>query len=336
MSSLPKYIMTGCLLLLASCGGVGVPYKGTQSQGDHSSSQNRKSYGYVPSTVVTQKGDTVWAISRKYGVTVREIIDENKLLPPFHLKTGQRIKLPRGKEHVVQSGDTLYSVSRLYRTDVYTLSKINSLKSPYVLHVGQRLKLPGATKTVVVQHRTPPQKPVSPRKKASVTTTVKSSGPKPRVSAEPTYKPTRVAKAQPRISRKSIPKPPPRSSSRFAWPVDGRVISRFGAKRDGLRNDGINIAAKRGAPVKAAENGVVAYSGNELRGFGNMLLIKHSGGWITAYAHNEKLLVKRGQKVKKGQTIANVGSSGGVIRPQLHFEVRRGMNPVNPKKFLGS
>ena len=102
----------------------------------------------------------------------------------------------------------------------------------------------------------------------------------------------------------------------------------------GGRNDGINIAAPRGTPVRAVEGGVVAYSGNELRGYGNLVLIKHPDGFISAYAHCEELLVKRGQHVKAGQVIAKVGATGGVGRPQLHFELRRGENPVDPKKFL--
>ena len=112
------------------------------------------------------------------------------------------------------------------------------------------------------------------------------------------------------------------------------MLSGFGAKAKGLRNDGINIAARRGTPVKAAENGVVVYAGNELRGFGNLLLIKHSGGWVSAYAHTDKVLVKRGDKVGKGQRIATVGSTGGVNSPQLHFELRHGRTARDPRKYL--
>ena len=112
------------------------------------------------------------------------------------------------------------------------------------------------------------------------------------------------------------------------------MLSGFGGKAKGLVNDGINIAAPRGAPVRAAENGVVAYAGNELRGFGNMLLVKHEGGWITAYAHNGELLVKPGSRVRKGEPIARVGSSGNVRTPQLHFELRRGKEAVDPIKYL--
>ena len=109
---------------------------------------------------------------------------------------------------------------------------------------------------------------------------------------------------------------------------------RFGPRGGGLHNDGINILARKGTAVRAAENGMVAYSGNELRGFGNLLLIKHTGGWMSAYAHNAKLLVRAGQKVRRGQTIARVGATGSVLRPQLHFELRRGARVVNPIKHL--
>lgn len=120
----------------------------------------------------------------------------------------------------------------------------------------------------------------------------------------------------------------------FSWPVRGRILSTFGPKPDGLHNDGINIAARAGSPVIAAENGVIVYSGSELRGFGNLVLVRHADGWITAYAHLDRVLVRKGQQVKRGQAIATVGSSGGVDQPQLHFEIRRGTQAVDPAKFL--
>ena len=134
--------------------------------------------------------------------------------------------------------------------------------------------------------------------------------------------------------------PPPASvsppgSRGFVWPVHGQVISEYGSTGKGQHNDGINIAVPRGTPVVAADDGVVAYAGNELRGFGNLLLIRHSDGWMTAYAHNDTLLVKRGQSVRRGQEIATVGDSGGVSQPQLHFEVRQGTRAVDPMSFLG-
>ena len=122
----------------------------------------------------------------------------------------------------------------------------------------------------------------------------------------------------------------------FIWPVKGELISRFGDKATGLRNDGINIAAPQGAPVVAADSGVVAYSGNELKGFGNLILIRHPNGFVTAYAHNETLLVARGEHVERGQEIARVGSTGNVTSPQLHFEVRKGGERVDPLSVIGA
>jgi murein DD-endopeptidase MepM/ murein hydrolase activator NlpD len=116
--------------------------------------------------------------------------------------------------------------------------------------------------------------------------------------------------------------------------VRGRILAGYGVAAGGTHNDGINIAAARGSPVAAVDGGTVAYAGNELRGYGNLILVKHANGWITAYAHCDELLVKHGDKVNRGQTIAKVGATGGVSEPQLHFELRRGKRPVDPREFL--
>ncbi|MFD2235592.1 murein hydrolase activator EnvC family protein, partial [Phaeospirillum tilakii] len=129
--------------------------------------------------------------------------------------------------------------------------------------------------------------------------------------------------------------PPPRAAGLFLWPLKGEVVAEFGPlPGKGQHNDGINIAAARGTPIRAAENGVVVYVGNELKGFGNLLLIKHADGWMTAYAHAEQLKVDRGARIKRGQVIATVGSSGNASQPQLHFEIRRGTEAVNPLDYL--
>ena len=120
----------------------------------------------------------------------------------------------------------------------------------------------------------------------------------------------------------------------FRWPVRGKVITSYGAKTNGKANDGINLAVPEGTPVKAAEDGVVAYSGNELKGYGNLVLVRHSNGYVTAYAHASELLVKRGDTIKRGQVIAKSGQSGEVGSPQLHFEIRKGSQPVDPLQFL--
>ena len=275
--------------------------------------------------VLVQKGDTVWGLSSRYGISMRAIIESNKLTAPFYLVIGQRIALPRNSEHLVAKGDTLFEIAKHYETNIHALARLNGLKPPYTILSGQRLRLPDriTTSTITKTIRTAPKqgtkqgKPLARMKKGNK---VLSKNPIPTT-------PSMVIPG-------STSKLPPISEKGFLWPVQGRIVSSFGAKPEGFHNDGINIAAPRGATVRAAQNGVVVYAGNELRGFGNLLLIKHSGGWVTAYAHAERLIVKRGDKVTKGQRVATVGDTGGVIQPQLHFEIRKGRRARNPRKYL--
>jgi murein DD-endopeptidase MepM/ murein hydrolase activator NlpD len=120
----------------------------------------------------------------------------------------------------------------------------------------------------------------------------------------------------------------------FRWPARGRVISSSGAMTNGQQNDGINLALPEGTPVHAAEDGVVAYAGSELKGYGNLVLVRHSNGFVTAYAHASEILVKRGDQVRRGQVIAKSGQTGNVTSPQLHFEIRKGSAPVDPTQYL--
>ena len=122
----------------------------------------------------------------------------------------------------------------------------------------------------------------------------------------------------------------------FVWPVSGRVLSDFGDAPSGAKNDGINIAATTGTPIHAAASGTVTYAGDELKNYGNLVLIKHSGGYTTAYAHADRLVVSRGDFVARGQVIGYAGQTGDVERPQLHFEIRSGTTPVNPRGYLTS
>ncbi len=262
-------------------------------------------------SAVVQAGENLYATARRHGVSVRALISANGLKPPFILRVGQRLKLPVPNTHVVAGGDTVYGISRRYGVDMASLMRANRLKPPYTIQVGQKLRLPGGTQVAA-------RSPTKPTKN-----TKSKSPPLPKQKSAPPKKRRAVAKAI-----------PPRSNGRFAWPVKGPILSSFGAKAGGLYNDGINISAKKGAPMKAAENGIVAYAGNELRGFGNLVLIRHRGGWMTAYAHADRILVKRGDTVKKGQMIGRAGSSGSVTRPQVHFEIRKGSQAVDPIKYL--
>ena len=261
-------------------------------------------------TYEVQKNDTVFSIARRYGISIRDVIDANGLKPPYLLRIGQRLSLPASQTHTVVAGDTVFEISLRYKVAMNELVRVNGLPPPYTIRVGQKLTLPGGRDA-----RGAPSPNKSP------------------VKAETSKQIAVVVTQKPR-NRPALARPPARTSTSFAWPLGGRVISGFGFKGKGLHNDGINIVAPRGAAVKAAENGIVAYSGNELRGFGNLLLIKHSDGFMSAYAHNEKLLVGRGDVVKRGQTVAHVGSSGNVTTPQLHFELRKGKLAVDPRKYL--
>lgn len=262
-------------------------------------------YGSTPAQIQVEKGDTLYQIAKRYDVSLQDLISVNGLRPPYALKVGQYLKLPTTTQYyTVQRGDTLYSIARKYNMSVQTLAEKNNLRAPYALNVGQKIVLEGTATASTAKTTT----------KTTQTTTKQTTK-------------TTTASAQTYTA-------PQKRTSKFMWPVQGKVISNFGVVGKGRKNDGINISAPKGTAVKAADQGLVAYAGNELKGFGNLILIKHPDGWITAYAHNDKLLVRKGQKVIKGEKIATVGSTGGVNSPQLHFEVRSGKKAVNPKNYL--
>ena len=259
-----------------------------------------------------QAGDTVYGIARRFAVPLRAMIDANRLTPPYALRVGQALRVPNPRRHIVAAGDTVYGVARRYGVPAAQLVRLNAIKAPYTISPGQDLILPVPVRLAGA----PRQQTASAGAARAVTRTA-------------------VLEAAQPPAPQAIPQPPARAGGKFLWPVRGRTIVGYGPKKDGLHNDGINIAAPRGAPVQAAENGVVAYIGNELRGFGNLILIKHADGWVTAYAHNADFLVRRGDTVKRGQVIARIGSSGNVATPQLHFEIRKGARSVDPTRFLG-
>lgn len=253
--------------------------------------------------------------------------------------TTTRVEL---SEITVAPGDTLYSLSRKYSIPVNDLAVMNNLSVPFALYAGQKIRVPNLASAPV--KTTAPVKTEAPKTTAKATptkaATIKDAA-KPK-TVEPAKKTTDAKQQtqkekQPQTSTNTVEKLPAisaRSSSKFSWPLRGKILSNYGAKNNGLFNDGINIAAARGAAVAAAENGVVAYSGNEVKGMGNLVIVQHSDGWMTVYAHMDSLGVRRGARVRVGQKIGTVGQTGKVNQPQLHFEIRRGTKAYNPIQYL--
>lgn len=251
--------------------------------------------------------DTIYTVSKQHQVSLRDLIKQNNLTPPYKLKSGDILTIPSPNYHEVDDGDTLYSIARLYKMNVGNLIVINDLKAPYNLEVGQKLRV---TKFVAVDED------------ATVKVAAASGADqKDNIEANPEKSVGFVEKALDHLNH-------------FSWPVRGEIISTFGPKSGGLYNDGINIKAAEGDPVKAAEDGVISYAGNELKGYGKLVIIKHVGGWITAYAHLSKITVKRGQKVDKLFKIGEVGTTGNVTSSQLYFGLRKGRDAVNPENYL--
>ena len=205
---------------------------------------------------------------------------------------------------------------------------MNKISSPFVLSVGQKIKVPKLNNVKTVSASEIKTEKITPAKnttenktttKTADTKTVAKNTEKQKISSNP---------------KQQLPKVVARSSSKFSWPLRGKILSAYGAKNNGLFNDGINISAPLGAAVKAAENGVVAYAGNEVKGMGNLIIIQHSDGWMTIYAHLDSMSVKRGARVGVGTQIGRVGKTGKVDQPQLHFEIRKGTKAYNPTQYL--
>lgn len=269
---------------------------------------------------VVGSGDTLWSISQRYTIRMQDIAAENNLHAPFRLAVGQRLKLPPPQLYQVHQGDSLYRISRLFGITTSELVRLNRIDPPYVITPGQMLRLP--SKTYRPETVTPPA--TQGQNKVMLASASAPQGSKSSVVRTPVTVKKPVRKAA-----------PPRSSSKFMRPVSGSVLSSYGPKTNSLYNDGINIRAPRGTPVRAAENGVIVYAGNELAGSGNLVLVRHADSWVTAYAHLDKIAVQRGATIRRGQSLGTVGSTGSVAEPQLHFEIRRGVKAVNPAKYMG-
>jgi len=269
-----------------------------------------------PVQVKVRPGQTLSGIAHTYRVPMQLVAEANHLAPPYRIETGRILIIP-------QSDQSAASIARPLAAFPPTSEQMASTKPPEAVPL-ERTTLP------------PPENPP-----AAATTPAHAASAASAPIAEPSHpdvKPAATAPAPTATTEPpaatATPSGPASDSGSFLWPVRGHVVAGYGTGRDGTHNDGINIVAPRGAAIEAADRGVVAYAGNELRGYGNLILVKHSNGWISAYAHCDSILVKRGDKVSRGQTIARVGSTGSVAEPQLHFELRHGNHAVDPREFL--
>ncbi len=316
--------------------------------------------GGTPITVTP--GETLETISRRYGVPVAAIMQANSIGSRAILRPGEHLVIPRHRGpiaaisapqtriasnaravpsaaplgpprtalapnaglHVVAPGETLHSIARLYGKPVMVLARANNIPPDTRVRIGERIVIPDV--------RAPSRwAPVAPRAEAPA---IVPAGPNLATADSPHS--ARIVESMEQAGQKGAAKTAEATGAvpSFRWPARGRIIAGFGPKPNGLQNDGINLAVPEGTPVKAAEDGIVAYAGNELKGYGNLVLLRHANGYVTAYAHASEILVKRGDQVKRGQVIARSGQTGNVTSPQLHFEIRKGATPVDPAQYL--
>jgi len=313
--------------------------------------------GIVPGdTYTVGRNENIYAIAQKNGVKLREIIVLNELKAPYILRPGQTITLPAkdryaaptpkaapidhiDKGHLGPASNGSGGAAGLGSVQEESLAPISSapvssgpLTSPAASGAAAASKTtwtstPKTVPDIPLPDAVDTSKPIPPAQDSpSVSATTAPSSTASAVSPKDVLEKNQGAPANAAKASDAMPT--------FGWPVRGTVISGFGPKGKGLDNDGINISAPKGSPVKAAEGGMVAYAGNEMKGFGNLVLIRHEGGWVTAYAHLDRLVVAKESIVAKGDMIGTVGSTGGVSSPQLHFETRQEGKPVDPELFI--
>ncbi|CAN5153755.1 hypothetical protein BH11PSE2_BH11PSE2_05090 [soil metagenome] len=295
-------------------------------------------------TYTVKQGQGLDAVARELDSDRKELAALNGLKEPYALRLGQKIKGPpsKGKAYVVNAGDTMFSIAKRFNVTAEALAKANGLKAGAAIKPGQKITLPSGFKDkgpVMVASAAPEVSVPRPYVAPAMPT------PQPPAPRPPAPTPQAPPVAQPPVNstRPNPPAPPPgptaapiiergaaasagqvraAGAGKFIWPIRGRVLSCFGVRADGGKNDGVNIAAPMGASVRASAGGEVIYAGDALKEFGNLVLIQHSDGFVTAYGYMSKILVKMKDKVAQNQEIGEIGQSGGVTQPQLHFETR--------------
>jgi murein DD-endopeptidase MepM/ murein hydrolase activator NlpD len=265
-----------------------------------------------PSQMVeVRANDTLYALATRYQVTPQSVIEANDLQPPYNLRKGQGLKVSPRRTHIVRPGDSVYVISQRYAVSQYQLAQLNNLAPPFELKNGQTLQLPNSLDFSVLDVGLPDG-----------------------ISGTNIAQPTPTKTSVPNNPRKRFVAPSLASSSGFTWPVQGKIITEFGPSQRGVHNDGVNIAASEGVSVGAAAKGRVAFVGTNIKSFGKLVLVKHDGGIITAYAHLGNISVKAGEIVTAGQSIGTIGTSGRVDNPQLHFEIRKSRQPIDPRSLI--
>lgn len=266
-------------------------------------------------------GDTLRGIGERTGAGSEAIAAANGLAAPFVIHPGQTLAIPGGRYHLVRAGHTGIAIARAYGTDWSRIVTANALTEPYTLRVGMRLLIPGAQSG----------RSAAAERAAAFKLDIDDliTGGEPALAgnqrpAPPTRSPSRVLPSTAAIAA------PAALRGAFSWPVRGPIVTRFGPGRSGERSNGIKIAVPADTPILAAADGVVAYAGKEIASLGGLVILKNGNGWTTVYGHASKLLVQRGQAVKRGEAIALSGSSGQADRPEVHFEMRKGRTPVDP------
>ena len=271
---------------------------------------------------IVQPGDTLTGIGNRTGAGLDAIARANALTPPYTLRTGQSLAIPGGRYHSISTGETGIAIATAYDIPWSRIVAANGMTPPFALRLGQRLLLPDSTPTPTpdnLEHRASAFRLDIDDVLTGGQPAAADDAPVATASARPRPLPSNVPIAQPKLF-----------AGHFLWPVRGPILSRFGPGESGARNNGIDIAATTGTPIRAASDGIVAYAGDKVAVFGGLIILTHGSGWVSAYGHASRLTVVRGQKVTKGQVIGQTGDTGYASQPKLHFELRKDRVPVNP------
>lgn len=285
-----------------------------------------------PQNYMVRDGDSFYTISRLFNISTTELARLNSLSAPYELKHGQILRLPS----VTPPDPVMPAPAPAMDQTMMASASPYGGYAPSATITSEPLAPPPGQGQRLGTLSTPAATPSYPAPSAPPADTTWMPGwlnggaMPPQPQSLPSPVPQLEVGSLPPVAQSTAP----RTSGRFEWPVMGRVISGYGPKPGGEHNDGINIVVPAGTPVRAAEDGTVVYADNELKGFGNLLLVRHKDRWMTAYAHLDRMAVKSGDKVTRGQTIGTVGATGNVNSPQLHFEVRRGTEALNPEIYM--